>query len=231
MECTYDVTELDYLGAECTVYCDENGPYYYVTTTFQNTGNVTITDFCAEWNVIGGQENIQCFNVSLEPGETVELVAFSAGGSTGSWFVVVDGRIPCKGKLRKTDTQTVSTATDTQVQFNTEDYDIGDCMSTSTYDFTAKRAGKYKAKASASIANLSDSNRCRAQISINDTIVDGTNFFLGSGGFGMAECVSSLDLSVGDTVEVYVEHNYGSDRSTSALSNLWIPKLMVEEKL
>jgi len=74
VECTYDITELDYLGAECTVYCDENGPYYYVTTTFQNTGNVTITDFCAEWNVIGGQEDIQCFNGTLEPGETIELV-------------------------------------------------------------------------------------------------------------------------------------------------------------
>ena len=87
IECTYDVTELDYLGAECTVYCDENGPYYYVTTTFQNTGNVTITDFCAEWNVIGGQENIQCFNGTLEPGETIELVhgPFYQNGSGVVW--------------------------------------------------------------------------------------------------------------------------------------------------
>jgi gliding motility-associated-like protein len=85
--CQYGVTELNYLGSECTVYCDENGPYYYVTTTFQNTGNVTITDFCAEWNVIGGQENIQCFNGTLEPGETIELVygPFYQNGSGVVW--------------------------------------------------------------------------------------------------------------------------------------------------
>jgi gliding motility-associated-like protein len=71
--CQYGVTELNYLGSECTVYCDQTGPYYFVTTTFQNTGNVTITDFCAEWNVIGGEEDIQCFNGSLEPGETITL--------------------------------------------------------------------------------------------------------------------------------------------------------------
>jgi len=71
--CTYDITELNYLGSECTVYCDQTGPYYYVTSTFQNTGNVTITDFCAEWNVIGGEEEIGCFNGVLEPNQIVTL--------------------------------------------------------------------------------------------------------------------------------------------------------------
>ena len=72
--CTYDVTELTYVGAECFVDCDVDGPYWYVITTWTNTGNVDITNFCAEWDVTGGQgDDIMCFNGSLLPGDTTSL--------------------------------------------------------------------------------------------------------------------------------------------------------------
>jgi len=74
IECTYDITELTYVGAECFVDCDVDGPYWYVITTWTNTGNVEITDFCAEWDVTGGQgDDVMCFNGSLLPGETTTL--------------------------------------------------------------------------------------------------------------------------------------------------------------
>ena len=72
--CTYDVTELTYVGAECFVDCDVDGPYWYVITTWTNTGNVEITDFCSEWDVTGGQgDDIMCFNGSLLHGDTTSL--------------------------------------------------------------------------------------------------------------------------------------------------------------
>jgi len=72
--CTYDITELTYVGAECYVDCDVDGPYWYVITTWTNTGNVVITDFCSEWDVTGGQgDDIMCFNGSLLPGDTTSL--------------------------------------------------------------------------------------------------------------------------------------------------------------
>jgi gliding motility-associated-like protein len=72
--CTYDITELTYVGAECFVDCDVDGPYWYVVTTWTNTGNVEITDFCSEWDVTGGQgDDIMCFNGSLLPGDTTSL--------------------------------------------------------------------------------------------------------------------------------------------------------------
>jgi gliding motility-associated-like protein len=72
--CTYDITELTYVGAECFVDCDVDGPYWYVVTTWTNTGNVEITNFCAEWDVTGGQgDDILCFNGSLLPGDTTTL--------------------------------------------------------------------------------------------------------------------------------------------------------------
>lgn len=71
--CAYDITEITYINGECTVYCDQGGPFYYITATFQNTGNMTVNDFCVEWDVIGGEEETECFNGTLEPNETTTL--------------------------------------------------------------------------------------------------------------------------------------------------------------
>lgn len=86
--CEYDITELTYVGAECNVDCDLSGPYYYVITTWTNTGNVEITNFCAEWDVLGGQGDVQeCYNGSLMPGDTVLLTfgPYNANGSPVAW--------------------------------------------------------------------------------------------------------------------------------------------------
>ena len=73
--CNYNVVELTYITAECYVDCDLSGPFYYVNTTWVNTGNIEITNFCAEWDVIGGEGDIQeCFNGSVMPGGIVELL-------------------------------------------------------------------------------------------------------------------------------------------------------------
>ena len=72
--CTYDVTELTYVGAECFVDCDVDGPYWYVITTWTNTGNVDINSFCSEWDVTGGQgDDVMCFNGNLQHGDTTSL--------------------------------------------------------------------------------------------------------------------------------------------------------------
>jgi len=86
--CEYDITELTYITAECSVDCDFNGPYYYVVTTWTNTGNVEITNFCAEWDVLGGEGYVQeCYNGSLMPGDTVLLPfgPFNTNGSPVAW--------------------------------------------------------------------------------------------------------------------------------------------------
>lgn len=73
--CNYDVVELTYITAECYVDCDLSGPFYYVNTTWVNTGTLEITNFCAEWDVTGGDGDVQeCFNGSVMPGDVVELL-------------------------------------------------------------------------------------------------------------------------------------------------------------
>jgi gliding motility-associated-like protein len=71
--CIYGLAVLKYIDGECTVHCDQSGPYYFVTATFRNVGNVIITDFCAKWNVIGGEEIIECFDGVLQPGGITTL--------------------------------------------------------------------------------------------------------------------------------------------------------------
>lgn len=89
--CEYDITELTYIGAECVIECDQNGLYYHVITTFENTGNIQITDFCAEWNVIGADNLTECFIGVLNPGEitTLEYGPFYTDGS-GIVYVYLD---------------------------------------------------------------------------------------------------------------------------------------------
>jgi gliding motility-associated-like protein len=86
--CEYDIVELTYVDAECYVDCDLNGPFYYVITMWTNTGNVEITNFCAEWDVLGGQGDVQeCYNGSLMPGDTTLLSfgPFNSNGSPVAW--------------------------------------------------------------------------------------------------------------------------------------------------
>ena len=76
--------------------CGQDGPFWYVITTWTNTGDVEITDFCAEWDVLGGMGDVQeCWEGSLMPGETVELQfgPYTQNGSPVAWayLQVVNG--------------------------------------------------------------------------------------------------------------------------------------------
>ena len=94
--CEYLITELTYVSAECLVDCGQDGPFWYVITTWTNTGDVEITDFCAEWDVLGGMGDVQeCWEGNLMPGETVELQfgPYTQNGSPVAWayLQVVNG--------------------------------------------------------------------------------------------------------------------------------------------
>lgn len=94
VEC--DFTELTYVSAECSVDCGQDGPFWYVITTWTNTGTTEITDFCAEWDVLGGEgDDQECWEGSLMPGETTQLQfgPYTENGSPVAWayLQVVNG--------------------------------------------------------------------------------------------------------------------------------------------
>ena len=91
-----DITELTYVNAECSVDCGLDGPLWYINTTWTNTGTVEITDFCAQWDVIGIEGiSLECWEGSLMPGDTTELQfgPYNENGSPVAWayLQVVNG--------------------------------------------------------------------------------------------------------------------------------------------
>ena len=73
--CTYDIIELIYLDITPINGCDTiQGGYYTPEIAYENTGNVTITEFCAIYDIFGSlyEEEI-CWEGILEPGEIISL--------------------------------------------------------------------------------------------------------------------------------------------------------------
>jgi gliding motility-associated-like protein len=77
IECEYDELELTYIDINPIYECSEfewEGGYYIPEIAYENTGDITITEFCASYNIFGSlyDEEI-CWNGILEPGQIVYL--------------------------------------------------------------------------------------------------------------------------------------------------------------
>jgi len=68
-----EINELLYIDYECDLNCNDTLAWYDAIVFFENTGNTTITDFCINWDVAGGQDIIECFEGELLPGEEINL--------------------------------------------------------------------------------------------------------------------------------------------------------------
>ena len=195
-------------------------------TTGQRVG-LTVLDGDDAYELVIRANSVEITRVFIA-GES--LVLLSTGTGAGDWIIAEDGRIPCIGSLEKTNAQTISTGSDTQIQFNTQNFDRGDFMSTSTYDATVRRNGKYRAIAKVSFASMADGDRIRVIPTVNDSTDDYDQKFGGSGGNQVCRCVSEWNLNVGDTIECYGNHNHGTDLDTATVTGQTC-KLIVEELL
>ena len=133
--CEYDITELTYISAECFVNCDLNGPYYYVVTTWTNTGTVEITNFCAEWDIIGGTfDDQECYTGSVMPGDTVVLSfgPYNTNASPVAWayLQVINGE-----------------ELDPQIENYETLYCFGDAQASCVYGCTDPEANNYNPSA------------------------------------------------------------------------------------
>jgi len=109
--------------------------------------------------------------------------------------------------------QAVASGSTTKINLNTESYDVGDCFNTTTYRFTAPVAGYYVINGSAYIESLADGkyHSCRAYKNGSLALLDVSR----SGSVGhMSSSVSGiLYLAKNDYIELYVEHDHGSNRN------------------
>tara|TARA_R100000664_G_C2668570_1_gene81597 strand:+ start:52 stop:591 length:540 start_codon:yes stop_codon:yes gene_type:complete len=112
----------------------------------------------------------------------------------------------------KTDTTSVATTTTTKATFNVEIVDTDNAFASSTFTVPSGKAGKYYVFGQAQFGSHGDQDYVVVFIYINGSI-QAKGVLVDAGGADIATPVFAIfDLSVGDTVELYVRHNYGSNR-------------------
>jgi len=124
---------------------------------------------------------------------------------------------------RATSDHALSNNTFTKLQYNTEDYDTDSAYDTSNYRFTVPsgKAGKYLFTYGFVIGTLDDGERIDISLYVNgslhrpSTVQDGHSFT--SVKYIRASC--TVDLSVGDYVEVFGRHNQGASQDLEAINN------------
>lgn len=146
--------------------------------------------------------------------------AVSFGSGTKEVFVTNPATYATRQKAvikRASSAQTISTATDTKIAFDTILYDVGGIADVTTNDrIDISRAGRYFCHAQLMLAGLAIDTELQCRIKINGTLtLERSTFAAVAAADYFASVDGSLELAAGDFVEMFVEHNHGSDRSTS----------------
>jgi hypothetical protein len=140
---------------------------------------------------------------SLNLADTYDFTGTVTGAgeaNTPAWFA------------NKTDTTSIANTTNTKATFNVEIVDTDSAFSSSTFTVPSGAAGKYYIFGQCQFSSMSDNNFIVAFIYINGSI-QGKGVLVDAGGADIATPVFGIfDLSVGDTAELYVRHNHGSNR-------------------
>ena len=122
--------------------------------------------------------------------------------------------------------QSISSSTDTVVAFNTEIFDTDNAVSSGVFTVPSGEAGKYFFSVNGGMNTGNNIDYVNIWLSKNSqTTIASTNgeaigieyYHAGStGSSNQVQCVSgTMDLAVGDTVRVYIHHNFGSSKSTT----------------
>lgn len=124
----------------------------------------------------------------------------------------------------QTSSQSVANNTQTKLQLQSTKFDADNVFDTSNYRFTipSGKAGTYVFFYAIRFDSLGNSDIFQIQIYKNGTLENRSRQIstMGVADNGVIRAQFADDGSVGDYYEVYVQHNYGSNRSTNlAFSN------------
>jgi len=113
-------------------------------------------------------------------------------------------------------TQTISTASGTKLNFNTESYDTGSNYDTSNYRFTPTTAGKYLVTTSVRLSGAVTITNVQLYIYKNGSVYNrSTQGFNGDSG-PMITNTDTVEMNgSSDYIEMYFYHNQGSNLDIS----------------
>lgn len=154
-----------------------------------------------------------------------DWVEIQSDGS--NWHVISDGLIPHEARMRNAAGQSIADVTDTQIDFDTEDFDVGGIASTAGDSFTIRRAGKY----AVAIAGQHGGSPTTHIWSIYINGVSTSRVVNSDATAGYSACLAltdTFDLAAGDTVTLYgYQDSTGAQTTSTALSQQ--PRMSVVE--
>jgi len=122
-------------------------------------------------------------------------------------------------------TISVSSGTNTVIAFDTEIFDTDNAVSNGVFTVPSGKAGKYFFSVNGGFSTSNDISSVQIWLSKNNqqniTTTSGwaiaiDYFHKGSSTSKQTECVSgTMDLAVGESVKVYIHHNFGSAKNTN----------------
>lgn len=124
-------------------------------------------------------------------------------------------RTNAKARAFRSSSQTIGTGSSTKVEFNAVSYDPGGNFDiTTNYRFNVPRSGIYMVAGSVSLNSITDQTELRLAFKVSGVSKSvGENHSSGGTGlFGISHS-DILQLSMGDYVEMFIEHDDGGDRT------------------
>jgi len=158
-------------------------------------------------SINGGTAATEWSNLFIS-GETVTFYAVSAT----NWIVENDGRIPCCARIDSSGNQSIATTTATKfTTYSAATLDNGNCWASGT--FTARRAANgISVECSVLAAGLASGSYQLNQVYVNGVLAHKTriseNLTSYSRNMNSYTHASAAD---GDYLEIYVQHNHGSN--------------------
>ena len=160
-------------------------------------------------------------NIINESGDTITI------GASGDTITVPSGATFSAPGIANTPAfkatasanQSIANNTSTKIEFDTEDFDTDNAYDTTNDKFTVPsgKAGKYFFNTAIRIANLGDGDVVDLRFHVNGIEVteNRQRQTAGTAVNVILQCSMIKALSVGDYVEVFASHDYGSNRDTT----------------
>ena len=122
-------------------------------------------------------------------------------------------------QVKKTSTQSISSASFTKLTWDAEDWDTDSAFASDKFTVPSGEAGKYYFQVTTEFANIDDGEFVQVLFYKNGSSQAGTTarwYSPGSNDDVRARTNVILDLSAADYVEAYVYHNEGSSQNASS---------------
>ena len=122
-------------------------------------------------------------------------------------------------QVKKTSTQSISSASFTKLTWDAEDWDTDSAFASDKFTVPSGEAGKYYFQVTTEFANIDDGEFVQVLFYKNGSSQAGTTarwYAPGSNDDVRARTNVILDLSAADYVEAYVYHNEGSSQNASS---------------